>query len=334
MGLPFRGSHSIFNGSDPCLDPSVPVPRLREIVVNIPAAYKDGDAAPVLVLQDGSLDVPGGAAYILEWIVNAQSNLIDSSDPDRRLPAFITVTVQNGAIERSLEYCQMSDRYARFVSEEVLPAVLRNEKIRRVYPNINFTSNPDGRAALGCSSGGAAALTMGYFRPDLFRRIGAYSPSAVDLQYASTPEARLYPKGGWEYHSDMRLLETHPQKSLRVFVSNAENDLYAAGKCPSWVNTSAQAWHLNCCFEAFCADGEHNWALAGKLTAFALKEGGYIFCHVYALVDGDGSVKEGDRVQYLKEFNLSKERFQAKDVRVDTNAPPSGGDVEPVSNAG
>merc|ERR1711920_735215 len=135
----------------------------------------------------------------------------------------------------------------------------------------------------GCSSGGVAALTMGYFRPDLFRRIAAYSPSAVDLQCASTPEARLYPKGAWEYYSDMRLLETHPQKSLRVFVSNAENDLYAAGKCPGWVKTSAQAWDLNCCFEAFCADGEHNWAIAGNLTAFALKAGGYNYRHVYTL---------------------------------------------------
>ena len=42
---------------------------------------------------------------------------------------------------------------------------------------------------IGCSSGGAAALTMGWFRPDLFRRILACSGSFVDHENVEAFEA-------------------------------------------------------------------------------------------------------------------------------------------------
>ena len=79
------------------------------------------------------------------------------------LAAFIVIAVQNGGndgkgSERGLEYDTMSDRLARFINDEVLPAVLGNAEIKAVYPNIAFTDNPWGRAAMGCSSGGAAAI--------------------------------------------------------------------------------------------------------------------------------------------------------------------------------
>ena len=69
----------------------------------------------------------------------------------------------------------MSDRFDRFINDEVLPAVLNNPDVKAAYPRIAFTSNPWGRAVMGGSSGGAAALTMGWFRPDLFRRLITYS---------------------------------------------------------------------------------------------------------------------------------------------------------------
>ena len=39
-----------------------------------------------------------------------------------------------------------------------------------------------GNGMMGCSSGGAAALTAGWFRPDLFRRLITYSGTFVDQQ--------------------------------------------------------------------------------------------------------------------------------------------------------
>jgi enterochelin esterase-like enzyme len=143
---------------------------------------------------------------------NALDNLTISKDPSRKLPAFIAIAVENGGndgknSERGLEYDTLSDRLALFIHDEVLPAVLHDAKIKAAYPRIAFTDNPWGRAVLGCSSGGAAALTMGWFRPDWFRRVIAYSGTFVDQQDDDAPEERKYPLGAWEYHSGTKLIE-------------------------------------------------------------------------------------------------------------------------------
>jgi enterochelin esterase family protein len=53
---------------------------------------------------------------------------------------------------------------------------------------------------MGCSSGAAAALTMGWFRPDLFRRIITYSGTFVDQQDDDAAEEKMFPFAAWEYH--------------------------------------------------------------------------------------------------------------------------------------
>src|SRR5437762_4651764 len=163
----------IFRGDDSTLDPEKKAVRKeRKIFVYVPATYEDGAKAPILVIHDG----PGQ----LNLVRNALDNLTTSKDPNRKLPAFIAIAVQNGGndgknSERGLEYDTMSDRLARFIHDEVLPAVLNSAEIKAAYPKFTLTDNPWGRAVMGCSSGGAAALTMGWFRPDLFRRLIAYS---------------------------------------------------------------------------------------------------------------------------------------------------------------
>lgn len=139
----------IFPGNDKTLDSRKSVREQREISVYIPAAYKDGDKAPILVIHDG----PGQ----LGLVRNALDNLTISKDPNRQLPPFIAIAVQNGGndgkgSERGLEYDTMSDRLARFINDEVLPAVLSNAEIKAAYPKLAFTDDPWGRAVMGCSS--------------------------------------------------------------------------------------------------------------------------------------------------------------------------------------
>src|ERR1041385_2782756 len=170
----------IFRGDDKTLEPAKkPVRTERKIFVYVPAAYKDGTPSPILVIHDG----PGQ----MKLVRNALDNLTISKDRNRKLPAFIAIAVENGGndgknSERGLEYDTMSDRLARFINNEVLPAVLANAEIKSAYPKLALTRNPWGRAVIGCSSGGAAALTMAWFRPDLFRRVIAYSGTFVDQQ--------------------------------------------------------------------------------------------------------------------------------------------------------
>jgi len=249
----------IFRGDDTTLEPEKkPVRTERKIFVYVPAAYADGTKAPILIIHDG----PGQ----LNLVRNAVDNLTISKDPNRKLPAFIAVAVQNGGndgknSERGLEYDTMSDRLVRFIHDEVLPAVLNNAEIKAAYPKLVFTENPWGRAVMGCSSGGAAALTMDWFRPDLFRRVIAYSGTFVDQQDDDAAEEAKYPLGAWEYHSGMKLIENSEKKPLRIFTHVSENDLRP---------NDPEETH-------------HNWVMAGERTAAALKAKGYNHRFVFSL---------------------------------------------------
>jgi enterochelin esterase-like enzyme len=259
---------ALFKGDDPTLNAANRHTFTRGVDVYVPALYADGTPAPVLVIQDG----PGE----LGMVKNALDNLTISKDGARKLPAFIAVAVANGGndskgSERGLEYDTMSDKYARFIQTEVLPAVVANPQIKAAYPNLSFTDNPEGKAALGCSSGGAAALTMGWFRPDLFRRIVTYSGTFVAQQNDTAPEHAMFPDGAWDYHSELELIAGNPRKQLRVFLNANENDLGA---------TQPESGH-------------HNWVMANQRTAAALQAKGYHYRFVFAKGVGhcDGSVQ-------------------------------------------
>ena len=113
---------------------------------------------------------------------------------------------------------------------------------------------------MGCSSGGAATLTMGWFRPDLFRRLITYSGTFVDQQDDDAPEEKAFPLGAWEYHSGMQLIEKSEKKPLRIFTHVAENDLR--------FNDPEETYH--------------NWVMANERTAVALQAKGYDYRYVFS----------------------------------------------------
>merc|ERR1712187_650544 len=47
-----------------------------------------------------------------------------------------------------------------------------------------------------------------------------------------------------------------------------------------------------------------------------------VFAHVSALADGEGSVKEGDLVSFMKDWNERKQSYQAYDVTYVGEGPP------------
>ena len=250
----------------------------RIITVYVPNQYKDGTEAPILVIQEGQIDN----------VSRALDNLTISTDPLKKLPAFIAIAVANGSdrdgsdgqgSERGLEYDTLSDRYAKFINTEVLPAVLARSDIKAAYPNIKFTSDPEGRGTMGCSSGGAAALSMGWFATNSFHRIITYSGTFVDQQNHTQEEAKTYPFGAWEYHSEMKLIENTEKKPLRIFLHASENDNGATAP----------------------ESGHHNWVMANQRTAAALKAKGYHYRFVYSKATGhcDGKVFDHTLAQTL-----------------------------------
>jgi enterochelin esterase-like enzyme len=258
----------IFKGDDATL--TKPVATTRSITVYVPDKYVDGTEAPILVIQDG----PGP----IDRISRALDNLTLETDPLKKIPPFVAIAVAHGGddsigSERGLEYDTMSDRYSRFIDTEVLPAVIADPKVHAAYPGLKFTRNPEGRGTFGCSSGGAAALTMGWFAPELWHRIITYSGTFVDQQnHAQTADVALFPFGAWEYHSEMELIKNNPNKPLRIFLNANESDNGATAP----------------------ESGHHNWLMGNERTAAALKAKNYHYRYVFGKGAGhcDGKVQQ------------------------------------------
>jgi len=223
----------------------------RIVTVYVPAQYVPGTAAPVIVTQDGP--------------DNSLPTVLDNLIAQHRVPVLAAVMIQNGGgdaqgSERGLEYDTMSGKYAQFVESEVFPLVESN-------CGVVITKDPDGRAAMGGSSGGVAAFTMAWYRPDLYHRVITYSGTFVNQASPFDPDT---PHGAWEYHE--HLIPQSERKPLRIWLQVGDRDLYNP-------NT--------------LRDGMHDWVEANNRMAVVLKAKGYHYQYVFCLNAGhtDRNVK-------------------------------------------
>jgi enterochelin esterase family protein len=211
----------------------------REVVVYIPAQYVPGTPAPLLLAHDamGAHDTKP-APYL--------PDILDNMIADKRLPAMIAVMVMPSN-QRSLEYDTVSGKYAEFIEQEVLPRVVKE-------CNVAFSKDPDARATLGGSSGGAVGMSMAWFHPELYHRVMVYSGTFVNLR--NGPDA---PHGAWEYHENF-IPRTTPNKPLRIWLEVGQND---NGSTSSGADM-------------------RNWVLANMHMASVLKAKDYHYQFVYA----------------------------------------------------
>jgi enterochelin esterase-like enzyme len=221
-------------------------PWERAITVYIPAVYNRKKPLPFLVTHDGPK--MGEPDLTLPRILD---NLI----AQKRVPAMAVVMIQNGGgdaqgHQRGLEYDTLSGRFAEFIQSEVLPRVESSF-------DIELTTDPNGRAAMGCSSGAAAAFSMAWYHPEWYRRVISYSGTYVNQQWPFNPAT---PGGAWEYH--VNLIPNNPAKPIRVWMHVGDRDLY---------NPNVMR------------DGMHDWVEANHRMAAALKSKGYHYQYVYAL---------------------------------------------------
>jgi enterochelin esterase-like enzyme len=215
-------------------------PYSRRVAVYVPAQYVRGTVAPVIVGADG----PDSRLFV------ALDNLIAA----KRVPVMIAISIGNGGgdaqgSERGLEYDTMSGRYAEFVETEVLPLVEQQYSVK-------LSKNPNERATIGYSSGGAAALSMAWYRTDLYHRVLAYSLTAVNQQWPPNPET---PHGAWEYHE--HLIPNSPAKPIRIWMMVGDKDL---------LNPNPMR------------DEMHDWVVANERLAAALAAKGYRYQFVFA----------------------------------------------------
>jgi hypothetical protein len=219
---------------------SHPAPYTRKVAVYVPRQYVPGTVAPFIVGADGPDPL----------LFTALDNLI----AQKRVPVMIAISIGNGSgdaqgSERGLEYDTMSGRYAEFVESEVLPLVEKEA-------NVKLTKDPDARATMGCSSGGAAALIMAWYRPDLYHRVLSYSGTFVNQQWPPSEET---PGGAWEFHKS--LIPNSPAKPIRIWMQVGDRDLF---------NPNAMR------------DNMHDWVVANENTARGLAAKGYHYQFVFA----------------------------------------------------
>jgi iron(III)-enterobactin esterase len=225
---------------------SRPAPYTRRVAVYVPSQYVQGTAAPFIVGADG----PDQLLF----------TVLDNLIAQKRVPAMIAISIGNGSgdaqgSQRGLEYDTMSGRYAEFVETEVLPLVERE-------CHVKLTKDPDGRATMGTSSGGSAALAMAWYRNDLYHRVLTYSGTYVNQQWPANADT---PHGAWEFHE--RLIPSTPPKPIRIWLEISDRDL---------LNPNVMR------------DGMHDWVVANENMAKVLAAKGYRYQFVFARNAGHG----------------------------------------------
>jgi len=182
---------------------------VRRYWTYVPKQYDATKPAAVMVFQDGHAYVKETGDFRVPIVLD---NLIHRGD----LPVIIGIFIDPGHKKkqlpeqagwkprpenRSFEYDSLTDQYARFLLEEILPEVGKKYQL---------TDDPDQRAIGGISSGGICAWTVAWQRPDTFRKVLSHVGSFTNI------------RGGHVYPALIR--KTDP-KPIRAFLQDGSADL-------------------------------------------------------------------------------------------------------------
>jgi len=164
--------------------------------------------APLMIWQDGQNLIAGDLSKLRLFTVT--ENLV----AQKAIPPMVHVLIApgfspEGKAMRSIEYDTVSDRYDRFLLEEVLPEVAKEYKLR-----------DDGysRGIAGESSGGICSLNAAWFMPDKFSRVHSTIGSYTSIQWH--PEDKQ--DGGNLYPFMVRKM---PKRNIRIWMSDGTDDL-------------------------------------------------------------------------------------------------------------
>lgn len=201
----------------------------RNIWVHLPATAPTSAPLPAVVFQDGGMYLgPEGecrGGIVLDTLIHRGDILpmvgvfVD--------PGVLTRETDPGVRKnRNREYDADHGRYADFLIGEVLPLVSEHVALRQDH---------GAHGICGGSSGGNAAFTAAWHRPDVFGRVIGFLSSFTQM-----PGGNPYP----------RRIREEPRKDLRIFLQAGHRDL-------NWDRP------------------ERNWLAENLRTAAALAEAGY-----------------------------------------------------------
>jgi enterochelin esterase-like enzyme len=200
-----------------------------EYWIYVPAQYRPETPAALMVFQDG------------EWYTdrngnNPALNVIDNLIAQKKIPVMICIFINPGDITdspgtptynfvkvysekwhrslkdsmRSTLYDTVSDRYVRFLRDEVLADVAARYNIRK---------DSYSHAITGLSSGGICSFNAAWQMPDQFSRVISWIGSYASIQWKEDPGV---PDGGQDYPEKI-LRES--KRSLRIWLQDGSEDL-------------------------------------------------------------------------------------------------------------
>lgn len=173
---------------------------VRDVTVFIPAQYDGKKPACVYVKTDG--------------FNPREKTLLETMIATKEMPVTVGVFVRPGEVpapmpgtagrrNRDFEYDGVSDNNVRFLIEELLPFIAKEY-------GLNLSTDGNDRCMAGGSSGGIAAFTAAWNRPDAFSRVYAASGSWVAF------------RAGHEFPTLVRKFEAKP---IRAFLTTATHDM-------------------------------------------------------------------------------------------------------------
>jgi len=258
-----------------------------EYWIYVPAQYDPQTPAALMVFQDGEF-------YLDRDGKNPALNVIDNLIAQKKIPVMICVFINPGDIQsspgtptfnfvkaysekwqrtlkdsmRSTMYDTVSDRYARFLRDEVLAEVGARYNIRK---------DAYSRAITGLSSGGICSFNAAWQMPDQFSRVISWIGSFTGIQWKEDPAVA---DGGQDYPEKV-LHES--RRNLRVWLQDGAEDMELE-KYGSWPLANlrlANALKLkNYDFHLSFGNGTHNssqgqwnfqrrWCGSGEITTLA-----------------------------------------------------------------
>lgn len=177
--------------------------------VYVPAQYDPKVPAALMIFQDGH-------AFKNETGDIRAQNVMDNLIYRREIPVMIGVFINPGrtpeqpepgpsewgdrTTNRPTEYNSLDDKYARVITEELMPVL---------YKDYNISKDPEQHGIGGSSSGAIAAFTVAWERPNQFRKVLSNVGSFTNI------------RGG---HAYADLVLKNEKKPIRIFLCGGRND--------------------------------------------------------------------------------------------------------------
>ena len=254
--------------------------------VYVPAQYDPKKPASLIIFNDGQAfkNEPGD--------VQAQ-HVMDNLIYRREIPVMIGVFINPGrrpdqpepsprewgdrTTNRPEEYNAINDKYPRVIIDELLPA------LRKEY---NISTNAEDHAIGGASSGGIAAFTVAWHRPDQFRKVFTFVGSFVNLGN----------RGG---HTFADLVSQSEKKPLRIVLQDGRNDNRGPGRNGS--NADEYDWfyqnvRLADALTRKGYDVNYTWGIGNH----GQKQGGSIFPDIMRWLWRDSQAVSTDRNDHVE----------------------------------